>query len=354
MTNIRAVVYGVGAMNSVITRYLLDKDVEIVGAISRSPDKVGKDLGEVTGLDRRLGVSISDDPHEVFTRTSPDIAVVAITSYLVDAAEHFRIALSHGVNVITLSEEALYPWNTAPELTAELDALAKEHGVTITGGGFQDSFWVNAVAQLMGTAHRIDSVTGTSSWNVDEYGPELAELQQVGATIEEFDAWCREAVRPPTFGRIALDALVAGAGLTPKQILTRTEPELAHETLHCAALGIDVPPGKCIGFTDIDEIRTEEGPVFVFRMSGRLYGPDDSDVNEWTIHGEPDLVMSNGTPPTMATTCTQLVNRIPDVLDADPGFVTVVDLPRLRYRHGRLHDHLSRWSSDRYIVREEL
>jgi 4-hydroxy-tetrahydrodipicolinate reductase len=38
-------------MNSIITRMLLDKGVEIIGAISRSPAKAGKDLGELTGLD---------------------------------------------------------------------------------------------------------------------------------------------------------------------------------------------------------------------------------------------------------------------------------------------------------------
>ena len=32
------------------------------------------------------------------------------------------------------------------------------------------------------------------------------------------------------------------------------------------------------------------------------------------------------------TTCTQLVNRIPDVINAEPGFVTIEKLPKLRYR----------------------
>ena len=54
----------------------------------------------------------------------------------------------------------LYPWLTAPALTAELDHLARRTGVTLTGSGFQDTFWINMVSMLMGTAHRIDSVVG--------------------------------------------------------------------------------------------------------------------------------------------------------------------------------------------------
>jgi len=52
MRRIKAVVYGVGAMNSVATRMMLEKGVDIVGALARSPDKVGRDLGDVAGLIR--------------------------------------------------------------------------------------------------------------------------------------------------------------------------------------------------------------------------------------------------------------------------------------------------------------
>ena len=41
MRDVRAVVYGVGAMGSILTRLLLDKGVKIVGAVGRSPEKVG-------------------------------------------------------------------------------------------------------------------------------------------------------------------------------------------------------------------------------------------------------------------------------------------------------------------------
>ena len=47
MKRIKAIVYGVGAMNSVATRLMLEKGVDIVGALARSPEKVGRDLGEV-------------------------------------------------------------------------------------------------------------------------------------------------------------------------------------------------------------------------------------------------------------------------------------------------------------------
>jgi 4-hydroxy-tetrahydrodipicolinate reductase len=65
MRRIKAVVYGVGAMNSIATRMMLEKGVDIVGALARSPEKVGKDLGEVAGLGFQTGVVVEYDPDRV-------------------------------------------------------------------------------------------------------------------------------------------------------------------------------------------------------------------------------------------------------------------------------------------------
>lgn len=218
-------------MNTIAARMLLDKGVEIVGALSRSEAKVGKDLGAVTGLGE-LGVTISNDPAEVFKRTTPDVAVIAVNSYMADAVEQLRACAEHGVNAVTLSEEALYPWKTSPEITEELDAIAKRTGATLTGTGHQDVYWVNIVTMMMGTAHKIDSVTGRASWNVDDFGPEVAGDQQVGSSVTEFDKWLESASRPPTFGRNVLDALVAHTGLTPTKITTTTRPDLAPSRMY--------------------------------------------------------------------------------------------------------------------------
>jgi hypothetical protein len=319
-------------MNAIATRMMIEKGVNIVGALARSPEKVGKDLGEVTGLGRRLGVTIQSDAAELFATRSVDIAVIAVSSYMEDVYPHLRVCVEHGVNAVTISEESLYPWNTSPVQTAELDLLAKRNGVTVTGTGHQDAYWVNLVSLMMGTAHRIDAVTGHASWNVDDYGPEVAQDQRVGNTVEEFDTWLKDATRPPTFGRNVLDALLADTGLTVRSVSTTTRPEIADEPFHSASLATDVPEGAVIGFTDVDTVETAQGPVLTFEMTGRLYQPGEADINDWSIRGEPDLQLSNPRVPTQITTCTQLVNRIPDVINAEPGFITIEKLPKLRYR----------------------
>jgi 4-hydroxy-tetrahydrodipicolinate reductase len=332
MRRIKAVVYGVGAMNSVATRLMLEKGVDIVGALARSPEKVGRDLGDVAGLGYQTGVLIEDDPAKVLSTRQADIAVIAVASYMSDMYEHLRLCAEHGVNAVTISEEALYPWNTSPMETAELDHLARRNGCTITGTGHQDVYWVNLVSMVMATAHRIETVTGKASWNVEDFGPEVVRDQRVDTTVEDFEKWLAETARPPSFGRNTLGALVEDLGVTVAQQSTTTRPEVAQQPVESKALGVTVEPGKVIGFTDVDTVRTNEGMTLTFEMTGRVYVAGETDINDWTVTGEPELHLSNPAVPTGMTTVTQLVNRIPDVINAPPGFVTVEKLPRPRYR----------------------
>jgi hypothetical protein len=346
MRRIKAVVYGVGAMNSVATRLMLEKGVDIVGALARSPEKVGRDLGEVAGLGYQTGVVIEDDPEKVLSTRQADIAVIAVSSYMSDMYEHLRICAEHGVNVVTISEEALYPWNTSPMQTAELDHLARRNGCTITGTGHQDVYWVNLVSMVMATSHRLETVTGRASWNVADFGPEVAKDQRVDTTVEDFDTWLAETARPPSFGKNTLGALVDDLGVTVTEQSSTTRPEVATQTVSSKALDLTVEPGRVIGFTDVDTVSTEQGITLTFEMTGRLYVEGEADVNDWTFTGEPELHLSNPAVPTGMTTVTQLVNRIPDVINAPPGFVTMEKLPRPRYRTYPLGAYLDHNVSD--------
>ncbi len=118
-----------------------------------------------------------------------DIAVVSVTSYLSTMFDHFRLCLEHGANVVTIEEETVYPWRTAPELARELDAVAKANGVTLAASGAQDVFWLHLVGTLLGAAHRVERVTGHCRWNADDYGPEVAAHVHVGERAEDFDRY---------------------------------------------------------------------------------------------------------------------------------------------------------------------
>ena len=327
----RVLMYGIGSVGSTMTRMLLGRGATIVGAVAASPEKNGKDVGELVGLNRPLGARVYTDPDEALT-LQPDLVVMSIASYMADMYEPITRCIRAGANVISLAEELLYSWNTSPTQTAALDALAKEHGVRVLCTGHQDGYWVSLVSVLMGTCCKVDEVLGRCTWNVDDFGAELAQDQQVGTSPESFEEWASTSHRPPTFGRTSLHALAAMAALDVIDSKTSSRPDIAAAPVHCKALGIEIPAGKVIGFTDVDEVTTREGIRLSLEMTGKVYAEGETDSNAWEVRGEPTVRILSDHLATHYTTCGTLLNRIPQLLAAEPGYLTIDSLPQLRYQ----------------------
>ena len=328
----RVVIYGVGAMGAIATRLLVEKGAIIVGAIGRSRSKVGRDLGDIAGLGRTLGVPVEADADRVLARGA-DIAVVCVGSYLSAMHGHFATCLGHGVNVVTIEEETVFPWTSSPELAQSLDALARSNNVTLAASGAQDVFWLNLVTTLLGASHRIERVTGRCRWNVDDYGPEVAGHLRIGAAREAFERYVAASGWPEFVARQTLEALVARLGLGIASISSDVEAVTLDERITCHALSREIPPGHVIGTIDRTVVTTQEGPQFEFAMEGRVYREGETDTNFWRVAGEPDLTLSCENAHYRFTTCSTLVNRIPDVIAAAPGLWSLDRLGPPGYRH---------------------
>jgi hypothetical protein len=88
-----------------------------------------------------------------------DVVVIATTSFLVDVAEDVLTAVRHGSNVVTTAEEASFPRAVDAVLGDELDAAAKENGVSILGTGLNPGFAFDTfVVCATGAARTVDSL----------------------------------------------------------------------------------------------------------------------------------------------------------------------------------------------------
>jgi hypothetical protein len=112
----KVALWGFGGMNKIILGYLIDKKYQVVSVVGHHD--VGNDAGEVAGLPA-IGVLIThtDDAEADILKTRPDVAILATKSFLKDIAEPVKLLGRNRVNVITISEEAFYSWNTEPQLT---------------------------------------------------------------------------------------------------------------------------------------------------------------------------------------------------------------------------------------------
>ena len=348
MNKIKVVQYGCGKMSVYTMKYALEQGMEIVGAIDINPNVIGKDIGEIIGCSKKnITVTSVDDAEELLKNVNPDICIVTTMSLMNDVKDALLLCAKLGINAMTTCEEAFYPMNSSPVLTKEIDDLAKKTNCTITGSGYQDAFWGNLITTLAGATHKITKIKGSSSYNVEDYGIALAQAHGAGLTLEEFDEQIASVDRmsdeerqqliesgnyQPSYMWNVNGWLCDKLGLTVKNQTQKCVPQTYKEDINSNTLNMTVKAGMATGMSAIVTTTTEEGITIETECIGKVYGPDEFDSNNWTVCGEPDTNLIINKPQTVELTCATIVNRIPDVLKADPGFLPTSKMGELKYK----------------------
>lgn len=346
MRKIKAIVYGVGTIGKLMTRYMVKKGIDIVGAIDTNPQLIGKDIGVVSGLNFPIHVSISDDAESVLSKHEADIAIVSIFSQIERMFPIFKQCIEHGLNVLTPAEEPLYSWVINPELTSQLDKLAKKHGVTITAGGDQDTFRVNMISLLTGACCDIESVSIIHNADLSESGPASTTNYFIGATLDEFEKRMKEKGVPLSSLMMCLEAIAADLGLTLVGVDQRVEPVFAEDNIKVKSLPGGILKKSLIsGLSKIIKIETAQGITFHGKQIGKAFTDEEkarTPINEIFIKGIPEIHVT-GTVNEIESkshACAPLTNRIPDIINCEPGYVTVEKLGKLKFRAFPLHYYL--------------
>lgn len=335
---LRVVQYGSGKMSVYLMRYLLEKGADVVAAFDVNPTVIGKDIGDIIGGEK-TGILVSDakDAGKIMAEIKPDVCVVATMSTMADIKDSFTICAENGVNAISTCEEALYPWNSSPDITQELDELAKKHGVTLSGSGYPDMYWGVLIDTLAGSMHKITKIKGSSSYNVEDYGLALARGHGAGLSTEEFakeignynDSSSEEQKKVVESGEYVPSYmwnqngwLCSKMGLTVVSQTQKCVPTTYHSDLNSSTLGKVIKAGDPTGMSAIVSTETEEGITIETENVGKVYAPEDFDNNDWTFYGEPETTIKVDRPDTVKLTCANLINRIPALMNAEPGYIS--------------------------------
>ena len=354
---VKVIQFGTGKMAVYTMRYVLEKGGEIVGAIDVNPNVIGKDISEIMGIADKKNVTVTalENAEEMIKNTKPDIAIVTTMSLLEDVKDALMLCAKLGVNAITTCEEAFYPQNSNPIATRNIDELAKKNGCTITGSGYQDIYWGQLISSIAGSTQKITKIVGSSSYNVEDYGIALAKAHGAGLTLEEFEKEVAAADNISEKERIELinngkflpsymwnvnGWLCSKLGLTEIEQTQKCVPQTYKEDIESSTLGMTVKAGQATGMSAVVTTQTKEGIILETECIGKVYSKEDYDKNEWTIYGEPNTTIVVARPSTVELTCATVVNRIPDVINAEPGYVTTEKMGELNYRVKPLNEYV--------------
>jgi 2,4-diaminopentanoate dehydrogenase len=133
-------------------------DLELVGLRVYGDDKVGRDAGEIAGVDP-IGVTATDSLEEILT-VDCDVVVHCAQAFgqMKQMVEDVIALLESGKNVVSVSDY-ISPDLWRPGLLERLDAAARRGGVTLHGTGIDPGFLCDRLpATLTGLSTDVDHI----------------------------------------------------------------------------------------------------------------------------------------------------------------------------------------------------
>jgi 2,4-diaminopentanoate dehydrogenase len=325
MATIRVLPFGLGPIGAAIVKQLAARPgFKIVGAIDIDPAKVGRDLGDVVGLPKRLGVKVSDAAAKVLKTAKPDVVVLCTSSSIKKVMPQIETILKAKTAIVSTTEELSYPGYTHIRQARQIHAWAKKAKVAVLGTGVNPGFAMDALPiALTGVCERVDRITVHRVQ--DARIRRLPFQQKIGAglTTEQF----QKKVDDGSVRHVGLTesiAMIADAmGWPLDRITDDIQPKLASVTISSEFLAVDA--GYVCGIIQDGVGYRKNDAVIRLHMEAYLGAPESYDSVE--IEGSPRISskIAGGIHGDIAT-ASIVVNSIPKVLSAAPGLHTMRDL----------------------------
>jgi len=345
---IRTALIGTGNCGSLALKQLVsDARFDLTGVWVSSDAKVGKDAGELAGLDVTTGVDASDDLDAIIAAKPECIVYCAMgDTRLPDAMADVRKILAAGVNVVGSGLGVLqYPWQVIPDKYIQrIEDAAREGDSTVFFTGVNPGFATDLLPfALAGTCQSIEQVRTMEIADYATYdgATVMFDVMGFGNAIGDLPMLYQPGVLSIAWGT-AIRQLAAGLGIEVDEIKDAVEQEPAPEDFDVAVGTIKKGTVAAVRFQIEGMVKGK--PVIIVEHVTRLrpdLRPDWAQPAQpggsyrVEITGEPSYVMDicptsrNGDHNYAAILAAagRIVNAIPDVVAARAGIRTTLDMP---------------------------
>ena len=339
--DIRVVLFGLGSLGTAIAKGILDKrGLKIVGVVDIARNLGGQDLGEVLQVGKKTGVLVTNDAERLLSRTKPHIAIIATKSALEDIISELVLCANAGVDVVSTCEQLSYPFHRHSELSRKIDQLAKKKGVTILGTGINPGYLMDLLPiTLTGACLQVHSIKITRMMNSAKRRISYQKKVGTGLTLKQFEQMIRDGIITGHVGLSESTAMIAAAlgwkldeimELPPEPFVAKRQTVTSYTIvkpgcvtgLKSMAYGImqgkKVITQEFISHADVEEEFDAISIEGLHNINQRIIGG---------VHGD-------------VGTVAVVLNMIPKVLNAQPGLVTMKDLPPPSALMGDVRSHV--------------
>lgn len=337
-TRYRVVQWATGNIGTRSLRSVIEHpDLDLVGVYVHTPDKTGRDAGELCGL-AATGVTATNDIGAVIA-AAPDCVL-----YMPQGCDYDDVCrlLETGVNIVTTRGEFHHPPSLDPSVRARIEDACTRGRTSIHSTGSSPGFISEALPLVLTSIQRrldrlvIDEFADLSQRNSPEL---LFDLMGFGSDAAAFDSrrWGHGAVSFGPSLRMTADAL----GLPLDTVEATGEVAVAASDIEIAAGPL--AKGRVAAQRMIVNGMRDGQPLLTFRAhwycTTDLEPPWDLRDTGWrvTVDGDAPLDVELRFPiplermgeTTPGYTAHRAVNAVAVVCDAPPGIRTTVDLPQV-------------------------
>jgi len=322
-------------------------DLELVGALVYDTAKVGRDVGEISGIGR-VGVTTTADPNEILALDADCVLYMAQGEMNPAAAiDDICRLLASGKNVVSTAVTSLiYPSAAGPHVVAQLEAACKEGGSSFHATGIEPG-WASEVLPLtMSTLfRRIDHLLVQELLDYASYdnAAMLFDIMGFGKAPDDLVPMSDSKIAGMVF-QAPLMLVAEGLGATIERFEFDRQVALTDRPFDVAAGPIEVGTVSAMRFscTAIVAGRRALTIEHITRLA-EDQAPDWPHGRGWkvSVEGVPSMVLEA----TIAVhdedendqgclgTAMHAVHAIGPVCAAEPGIRTFLDLPMITGRH---------------------
>lgn len=350
---LRVVVWATGGVGSIAIDAIRRRpDLELVGVWVYSPEKDGRDAGELAG-GAPIGLAATNDS-DALIALHPDCVVYTASGPQRDAGavpDYLRL-LEAGINVVSTTSTSLVypPAYFHAEWRHQLEAAAKSGSVSFYASGIFPGFGSDQLALLLSTQSKTIRQLKVTEVALNDHYPVASVMMDGMGFGRPLDF--EPMLSTPGFIEMAWNApihlIAEGLGVEVREIrgtldrrLTERDIEVAFGTIAAGTCG--AVSTRAAGVVDGREAIVVEHIIRMARDVAPDWLSSDCDATyRVDIEGDPDIHCSmtlgeaeghGAGRGAMAATAMRIVNAIPYVVDAPAGLLSSLDLPITLPRH---------------------